>query len=61
MGLFTIIIIALGLAMDAFAVSYLGVFIGKKFGHFFENKIQALGGLVLIALGAKILIEHLLF
>jgi putative Mn2+ efflux pump MntP len=44
-----------------FILSYLGVFIGKKVGHFFENKIEALGGLVLIALGIKILFEHLLF
>ena len=43
-----------------FVLSYVGVFVGKKFGHFFENKIKAAGGLVLIALGAKILIEHLL-
>ena len=44
-----------------FVLSYLGVFIGKKVGHFFENKIEAIGGLVLIALGIKILFEHLLF
>lgn len=44
-----------------FILSYLGVFIGKKIGHFFENKIEALGGLVLIALGIKILFEHLFF
>ena len=44
-----------------FVLSYLGVSIGRKFGHFFENKIEALGGLVLIGLGVKILFEHLLF
>jgi putative Mn2+ efflux pump MntP len=44
-----------------FALSYLGVFIGKKFGHFFENKIEAIGGLILIGLGAKILLEHTVF
>lgn len=44
-----------------FILSYLGVVIGKRFGHFFENKIQILGGLILIAIGVKILIEHLLF
>lgn len=44
-----------------FVLSYLGVFIGKKFGHFFENKIEALGGLILISLGVKILFEHLIF
>ena len=43
-----------------FALSYLGVLIGRRFGHFFENKIEALGGLVLIGLGAKILFEHLI-
>jgi len=42
-----------------FSLSYLGVCIGKKFGHFFENKIEALGGLILIGIGVKILIEHL--
>ncbi len=52
-------VIIIGLV--TFVLSCLGVFIGKKIGHFFESKIQALGGLVLIALGAKILAEHLLF
>jgi len=42
-----------------FAMSYLGVSIGRKFGHFFESKIEALGGIFLIALGLKILIQHL--
>ena len=44
-----------------FVLSYFGVFIGKRFGHFFENKIEAAGGLVLIALGVKILVQHLYF
>jgi len=44
-----------------FVLSYLGVRLGRKLGHFFESKIQALGGLVLITLGAKILLQHLLF
>jgi len=52
-------VIIIGLV--TFVLSYIGVFIGKKFGHFFENKIEAVGGLVLVGLGAKILIEHLLF
>jgi len=59
MDLVTIIVIAVGLV--TFVLSYLGVCIGKKFGHFFENKIEAFGGLVLIGLGIKILFEHLLF
>jgi putative Mn2+ efflux pump MntP len=52
-------VIIIGLV--TFALSYLGVLIGKRFGHFFESKIEALGGLVLIGLGAKILFEHLIF
>ena len=52
-------VIIIGLV--TFVLSYLGVFIGKKSGHFFESKIEALGGLVLIALGLKILTEHLFF
>jgi manganese efflux pump family protein len=52
-------VIIIGLV--TFILSYAGVYIGKKIGHFFENKIEALGGLVLIALGVKILIEHLFF
>ena len=48
------------IGLTTFLLSYLGVFIGKKFGHFFENKIEALGGLVLIGLGTRILLRHLL-
>ena len=29
-----------------FILSYLGVYIGKSFGHFFERGIEALGGLI---------------
>ncbi len=49
------------IGLVTFLLSYLGVLLGRKFGHFFENKIQALGGLVLIGLGAKTMFEHLLF
>jgi putative Mn2+ efflux pump MntP len=57
----SIVVAVIIIGLVTFALSYLGVFIGKKFGHFFESKIEALGGLVLIALGLKILIEHLFF
>ena len=52
-------VITIGLI--TFVLSYVGVLIGKNFGHFCENKIQAIGGLVLIGLGVKVLFEHLLF
>lgn len=51
-------VIIIGLV--TFILSYLGVLIGKRFGHFFENKIEAIGGVVLIGLGVKILFEHLI-
>lgn len=47
------------IGLITFVLSYLGVYIGKKVGHFFEGQIEAIGGLVLIALGIKILIEHM--
>jgi putative Mn2+ efflux pump MntP len=41
-----------------FSLSFLGVYLGKKFGSSFE-KIGVLGGVILIAIGVRILIEHL--
>jgi len=40
-------------------MSTLGVKIGNVFGSRFEKKAQLAGGLILIALGTKILLEHL--
>ena len=42
-----------------FVVALAGVYIGDRFGHLFESKIEVAGGLVLIGIGVKILIEHL--
>jgi putative Mn2+ efflux pump MntP len=39
-------------------LSFVGVFVGDRSGHFFENKAEFVGGLVLIGIGTKILIEH---
>ena len=44
-----------------FVCSAVGVKIGNVFGNRFESKAEFLGGLVLIAIGLKILIEHLFF
>ena len=43
-----------------FVVSLAGVALGKRFGHMFEKKTEIVAGLVLIGLGTKILIEHLI-
>ena len=42
-----------------FAISALGVKIGNVFGSRFEKKAQAAGGIILILLGVKILLEHM--
>lgn len=42
-----------------FLLSFLGVLIGNRAGHFFEKRIEIIGGLLLIGIGIKILIEHL--
>ncbi|WP_205847938.1 manganese efflux pump MntP family protein [Anaerohalosphaera lusitana] len=43
-----------------FGLSLLGCRIGEKVGHWFENRIEAVGGLILIGIGVKILAEHLI-
>lgn len=42
-----------------FILCFLGVFIGKKAGNIFKGKAEIIGGIILIAIGSKILIEHL--
>jgi putative Mn2+ efflux pump MntP len=42
-----------------FAVSIIGVKIGNKFGSKYENKAEITGGIILILIGLKILLEHL--
>ncbi len=49
------------IGLITFVLSYFGVWIGGKFGHFFEAGIEAVGGLALITLGLKILLQHLIF
>lgn len=43
-----------------FAFSFCGVYIGNRMGHFFEKKMEVFGGLILLFIGIKILIQHLL-
>jgi putative Mn2+ efflux pump MntP len=57
----SIIVAAILIGLITFVLSYIGVYIGKRFGHLFESKIEALGGVILIGIGIKILIEHLFF
>ena len=42
-----------------FVLSFIGVIIGNKFGDKFQHKAELVGGIVLIIIGLKILLEHL--
>ena len=42
-----------------FALSFLGVKIGKRFGLRYQKKAEICGGVILVLLGVKILLEHL--
>lgn len=44
-----------------FLLCFIGVLAGHKFGNLLQNKIEIFGGLILIIIGSKILIEHLTF
>ncbi|MBR3351296.1 MAG: manganese efflux pump [Erysipelotrichaceae bacterium] len=52
-----LIITAIGLT--TFAFSYVGTMIGSKVGAAYGSKAKITGGIILIALGTKILLEHL--
>ncbi|MDD3520046.1 MAG: manganese efflux pump MntP family protein [Actinomycetota bacterium] len=43
----------------AFILSFIGFYLGNKAGRFFKGKIEIVGGVILILIGIKILIEHL--
>ncbi|MCQ2978778.1 MAG: manganese efflux pump MntP family protein [Clostridia bacterium] len=42
-----------------FVLSFVGVMIGNAFGSKYENKAKLAGGIILILMGVKILLEHL--
>jgi putative Mn2+ efflux pump MntP len=42
-----------------FLLAFAGFSFGNKLGKFFERNVQIIGGIVLISIGIKILLEHL--
>jgi putative Mn2+ efflux pump MntP len=50
---------ALVIGSVTFALSFTGVYIGRSLGLLFERAIHIAGGLILIGIGIKILLEHL--
>ena len=47
------------IGITTFVLSAAGVAIGKKFGVRFKNKATVAGGIILILIGTKILLQHL--
>lgn len=52
---------AIIIGIVTFFASMLGMLLGKKIGSKMSQKFEILGGLVLIGIGLRILIEHLFF
>jgi putative Mn2+ efflux pump MntP len=56
-----IVIPILAIGIVTFFLSYLGFHFGTLIGSILGSRIKAIGGVILIAIGAKILLEHLVF
>lgn len=56
-NIFTSVLI---IGVTTFILSFIGVFIGNKFGAKFKTTAAIIGGIILILIGVKIIIEHIL-
>lgn len=54
-----ILVASTTIGLITFAISALGVAIGNAFGARFKSKAELAGGVILICIGLKILLEHL--
>jgi len=50
----------LTIGIITFFCSLIGVYLGKKVGKYLSNKVEIIGGIILIGIGIKILVSHLL-
>jgi len=58
---FRIVVSTLIIGLVTFLVSMLGMLFGKKVGSGLGKRMEIIGGLILIGMGLKILLEHTLF
>jgi putative Mn2+ efflux pump MntP len=42
-----------------FILSLIGVYIGKRVGCLFQSRVQLIGGVILVGIGIRIVVEHL--
>lgn len=54
-----ILFAVLSIGIITFIMSFMGAKIGNEFGNKYEKKAQIFGGIILILIGLKILLEHL--
>ena len=54
-----IIVPAVVIGVVAFGLSFLGVYLGRALGHVLGNRVEILGGVILVVIGLRILVEHL--
>lgn len=57
---FPALVTALIIALLTFAICFIGIIIGKKFGTKLKNKASVLGGLILIIIGIEIFITGII-
>lgn len=55
----SILLPVLIIGIVTFALSLAGFYLGHRYKHFGHNKTRVIGGLILIGIGTKILVEHL--
>ena len=47
------------IGITTFVISVIGVYVGNFFGNRYKKKAELAGGIILILIGLKILLEHL--
>lgn len=55
----SIIMLAIVTGVVTLTLSFFGVYIGCRFGCILRNKVEILGGIILVIIGLKILLEHI--
>ncbi|AFY82465.1 manganese efflux pump MntP [Oscillatoria acuminata] len=56
----SIVGLAVVIGIVTFVLSFAGVYIGNRVGNFCEKQVTILGGVILIGIGVKILLENLI-
>ena len=47
------------IGLETFVISIVGVYVGNFFGNRYKKKAELVGGIILVLIGVKILLEHL--